>query len=349
MMVKSSFLASHALRACLFVAAFAVTGCSDSTRGGEECATGTTSCGGTCVNLQSHGAHCGACGNACAGGQRCVAGACMGDSMCTGPGEVTCGGACVNPQTDPAHCGGCGVACGAGQSCVSGVCMSGGMDAGPPPADGGVIPGDCVPACDPMRSSSCDTMGGSTVPQCLCGAFGQCPPGQACVPNGGGHLCANLMFDPMNCGAVGNACAEGESCNGGVCTCAGGAACGDGQACCGSGCVDVQSDATNCGGCGMTCGTGETCSAGSCSCGGATCTPPTAGMFGIGADPGQSCCGGVCMDNNDTTCACEMCSGDQTCQVSGGGILPGMGGDVAVCCGGPEVAILGCGGGLPGI
>ena len=193
-------------------------------------------------------------------------------------------------------------------------------------------------------------MAGSTTAQCLCGMFNQCPIGQACVNNSGSYLCANLMFDPMNCGMVGNACAEGESCNGGVCTCNGGATCGIGQACCADGCIDTAGDAMNCGGCGIACGPGESCNGGTCGCGaGPACAEPMAGVFGMGGNPGESCCGGTCVANTATSCACEACTGEDTCQVGGGGIIPGMGGEVSVCCGDESVAILGCGGGFPGL
>ena len=107
----------------------------------------------------------------------------------------------------------------------------------------------------------------------------------------------------------------------------------------------------NCGMCGNVCGDGESCAGGSCGCGstGVACRAPVAGMLGIGGDPGQSCCAGGCVENNDASCGCMACTGDDTCQVSGG--LLGMGGgEVSVCCGGPEVVFAGCGGiGFPGI
>ena len=38
------------------------------------CATGQTTCLGACVDTRASAQHCGACGNACAGGQVCVSG-----------------------------------------------------------------------------------------------------------------------------------------------------------------------------------------------------------------------------------------------------------------------------------
>jgi len=56
-----------------------------------------------------------------------------------------------------------------------------------------------------------------------------------------------------------------------------------------------------------------------------------------------------CVANTDASCGCMACTAPDTCQVAGGGLIPGMGGTVEVCCGDTTVAILGCGGGgFPG-
>ncbi len=312
----------------------------------------------------------GSCSPVCSSGQSCCS---------SGASYV-----CASFDSDPNNCGSCGVSCGGG-SCVGGVCTGvpdgGGRDTSVGPgmcspscsssqrccgtscsnrqAPAGMLDGrsdtsfsncnGCGLACDTERASVCgQQLGGSGPPQCLCGNFAQCPVGQRCVSNGGTFTCADLSSDPNNCGEVGTVCGEGESCVGGVCGCGGtGAACVDGQACCGGACVDVTSDAANCGACGTACSAGETCAASSCGCGdtGVACSAPTAGGLGGGGDPGESCCGGACVPNNDTSCACEPCSGGDTCQVGGSGFLPGGGGGGAqVCCGGSEVALLGCGG-----
>ena len=70
-----------------------------------------------CETLLSTSAHCGRCGNTCARGQSCVAGACM----CP-PGSTLCGARCADTTADGAHCGACGRACGAGEECVDGAC-----------------------------------------------------------------------------------------------------------------------------------------------------------------------------------------------------------------------------------
>ncbi|MFN8663415.1 MAG: hypothetical protein U0075_16110 [Thermomicrobiales bacterium] len=56
----------------------------------KKCKGGTTKCGKQCFNLQSDNLNCGACGNACSGGQSCSGGA------CTCPASQTfLAGACI--------------------------------------------------------------------------------------------------------------------------------------------------------------------------------------------------------------------------------------------------------------
>ncbi len=48
--------------------------------GGDDCASGLTSCGGVCVNVQADNANCGACGNACGSFAVCTTAACVDDA-----------------------------------------------------------------------------------------------------------------------------------------------------------------------------------------------------------------------------------------------------------------------------
>ncbi len=83
-------------------------------------------CGADCVDVLSSTQHCGFCNRACAAGQNCVSGTCMGGGGgCTAP-NISCGGVCVNPQNNAQNCGSCLNACAAGQTCSNGVCTGGG-------------------------------------------------------------------------------------------------------------------------------------------------------------------------------------------------------------------------------
>jgi hypothetical protein len=59
-----------------------------------ECTEPLTGCFGTCVDLETSAAHCGACGNLCESAF-CSAGSCAGDVLCQQSGAVPCSGLCV--------------------------------------------------------------------------------------------------------------------------------------------------------------------------------------------------------------------------------------------------------------
>ncbi len=67
-------------------------------------------------------------------------------------------------------------------------------------------------------------------------------------------ICVSVGSDPLNCGACGQACAPGQTCQGGIC------ACGylPNQRSCAGRCVDTTSDDLHCGWCWHACDSGQT-------------------------------------------------------------------------------------------
>ncbi len=144
--------------------------------------------------------------------------------VCQG-GTVECNVTCVYLNSDPANCGACGNPCQPRAVCVpidggtTGQCECQQGEALP---DGGTTILLCNGTCtdittDPGNCGGCAGSGGA-----VCGS------GQVCAPNdaGGGvcqtscgtavecnGACVNLSSDPANCGACGNACAQGYGCH----------------------------------------------------------------------------------------------------------------------------------------
>jgi hypothetical protein len=188
---------------------------------------------------------------------------------------VALGGmACSQTHSTPFVGGGCSPACSGGQACVNRVCviacaeglsMCGGPagDGGPACADLSSDPfncGACAQQCDPGNLCS----GGSCI-----AAPASCPAGwQLCTADAGpSPYCANVTDDPLNCGACGAACSEGDICRSGQCL----GFCPSGFAVCQSSdagdlCVDSRTDRDNCGVCGKVCGLSADCSDGACLC-----------------------------------------------------------------------------------
>lgn len=153
--------------------------------------------------------------------------------------------------------------------------------------------------------------------------------------------CVDTQQDGRHCGACGNTCPAGASCNAGQCEClagltrcgdscidtttnlqhcgncdractgpsncdAGQCACAEGFMLCNDSCVDVQEDAAHCGRCDRACGAGQVCKQGDCQMG--ACVP-------------QTRCGDSCVDLQSSFFHCGGC--DQPCDTgqacTGGG------------------------------
>ncbi len=332
------------------VLAWAVAGCAGNTNAGCDtpCASSQVCCEGSCVFNLVDPDNCGACGNVCAS-RMCSDGMCVGNPVDAGP------------DIDTGPPGSCSPTCASDERCCGTTCVEReqprNVDGRPASTEDPRSPfnncNGCGLRCDPMTAISCSVpTSGSGPSQCMCGDFSACLAGEVCVNDGGRYQCINTSSNTMNCGAIGNSCAPGEACSGGMCVCgATGSRCPDGQGCCGgAGCVDVSSDAMNCGTCGNVCpASAPNCQGGTCVCGtgpGArTCVAPS--MTGIG----ESCCDGMCVTNSDTNCGCGVVcnvADDETCIFDSG--FFGMGGTGGVCCGTEGLPPLFpgfCSGGIP--
>jgi hypothetical protein len=125
----------------------------------NRCAGNQQRCDGSCKDLLTDEANCGACGNACAALESCVQGNCA----CVGANRQVCSGACVDLATDTNNCGACGFVCESGE-CVNGACTCNGGQ------------GQCLSGC-----ACADRLGGGKV--CFkggndgttCDSDGDCP------------------------------------------------------------------------------------------------------------------------------------------------------------------------------
>lgn len=323
--------------------ALVAVGCASNS--GEGCATpcldSQICCDGECVFHLTDRRHCGTCGNACSGS--CSGGTCVGTNQDGGPPPSMCDSSC---DLEANRC--CGTFCVPRTQPLN-------VDGRPSSTEDPRSPfnncNGCGLRCDPTTAISCSMRPGDMRPDCMCGEFQACPAGEVCMNDGGRWQCINTSSNPGHCGEIGRACAPGETCTGGVCTC-GGMQCSDGQACCAGTCVDIMNDSMNCGGCGNICTpNAPNCVGGSCICAesGRVCEAPTPGGIFGGGSTGESCCPGRgCVPNTDADCGCMACPPDEMCVVGGSGLpLPGggMGMEIpTVCCGDDFAAFIGCGG-----
>jgi hypothetical protein len=184
------------------------------------------------------------------------------------PGTVLCNNlTCSDLRTDPYNCGFCENACGQGLSCKY--------------TDGGFIDGGYV--------DGGFTAGGVVYLYSAC----RCTIPEAVFWNG---ACYDLSNDPLNCGAIGQACATTQVCIDGGCGCAGLGAGDGGIVECPGGdaghiCADLRGDPHHCGACQNDCGDGGVCQDGACAsldAGMASDAGPDAGVGDGGEDAGGS-------------------------------------------------------------
>jgi hypothetical protein len=237
--------------------------------------------------------NCGACGNECAAGTKCI------DGKCGCPaGLIECFGICVDPQNDDNHCGGCGNFCNPFPDAAEGGC-----DPMPASSYMGCRQGQCGKLKCQIPSADCngdlgagpDTCGGdgcevaSIVDDDNCGGCGiKCQGPKTCVDEGNGPECAvpcarfgktlcpmgcfDLLNDATSCGACNAPCRapgpnQSRACEKGVCVydCVPGFADCNGDPA--DGCeTNLNIHPANCGACGNACNiaAGQPCIEGKC-------------------------------------------------------------------------------------
>ncbi|WP_146647785.1 hypothetical protein [Labilithrix luteola] len=203
------------------------------------------------TNTSTDPSNCGACGNKCADGVRCIDGKCGCDA-----GLIDCGGECIDPRNNDDHCGACGNACSWPTNAPE----------PPPHMEYGCVDNQC-------GQLRCQDWWGDTWADC------------DKDPKNGCEVFVGLSYtdtDPNNCGKCGNKCTAGQVCwdlnedYHPECLCA-----NPTQTLCGTidtsnlGCYDLLSDPDNCGTCFTKCeawheNTTATCRKGICETG---CAP----------------------------------------------------------------------------
>lgn len=266
-------------------------------------------------------ANCGACGNACGGGEECYEGACQ---CVSGLSECPSVNGCFDVDSDVNHCG---------ASCVD--CTDPPDVLGAPEGAFACAEGSCKVACsapyadcDGQWSTACEVNTQTSAQSC--GSCGNTCLGRANTTGGscffgtcqltcssgykscdGSHVngCeANVQTDSLNCGACGLVCANqphaySGSCSSGTCS----YVCDSGYANCTSaaGCeTSIWTDASNCGSCGFVCANQPHAFSGSCSSGACSYT----------CDSGWADCNGStgCETQLGTLTNCTSCG--NTCQ-----------------------------------
>lgn len=170
----------------------------------SDCPDNMEDCDGTCAELSSSSAHCGACGRTCKAGQGC------------------CEGVCKELQTDPKHCGACGTTCAAGETCC-GTCVKLETSA--------THCGQCGHTCKDTES-------------CQQGVCVACQAFETMCKVGNTRTCHNLQEDNAHCGACGQSCEAPASCFGGECLrCRQDIECGTGRLCRTGKCLRCPGDA----------------------------------------------------------------------------------------------------------
>ncbi|MBQ8037375.1 MAG: hypothetical protein IJ268_10305, partial [Proteobacteria bacterium] len=175
--------------------------------------------------------NCGEHGHACAGGQQCAGGRCLGNTICD---DVL-----RNTLTDLDHCGDCNHRCDDGLICDKGQCKKGNGQA--------YCSGNKVTMGTIDRCSSCSDKCSDSL---IC-------KDNACVTGAGMTYCSgntiNTLTDIDHCGSCNHKCGNGLICSEGTCKS------GNGMMYCSGIKVDSTNDSAHCSGCGNLCPAGSKC------------------------------------------------------------------------------------------
>ncbi|MDD1653126.1 MAG: hypothetical protein LUQ64_01130, partial [Methanomicrobiales archaeon] len=265
------------------------------------CPEGQTTCGSSCVNLDTDSNNCGTCGVQCGTGQGCQNGQCV--SGC-GAGTTNCNGQCVNLNSDTSSCGQCGYGCpsitNGYPTCSQGTCTAA-CYGGYANCDGSLSNGcEVFPLSDSSNCGSCGVR---------CGSGQKCADGRCVTENLCGEgatecsgRCVILSADATNCGQCGYSCPSVANgwpvCRQGTCA----ASCNTGFADCdgnfANGCeTNILTDRANCGRCNALCMVEFPCCANGNCVGPSQCPCPS----------GQTNCGGGCVDMQFDNNNCGSC------------------------------------------
>lgn len=342
---RNGFMRSYAAACCAAAMAMTAPSCGDDSapKNGFECETGLIACGhsccadtccdGVCIDTEADADHCGACGNACDGGEVCAQSQCLPQSEACGGGKTWCGGACADTMTDDDNCGACGVACNAFESCIQGACALQCPDNRTLCPDANACVdlktdadhcGSCSNACGgnmhcangtcacPAGTSNCDgdASNGCEVLSLRCPAPAQCSGETAQCGDGccaatccGAAACVDTMSDPLHCGDCDTKCETTQRCEAGVCADDISGCDRDGDAPCFGVCADLQTDADHCGACGHACSDDEICAAGACE------DARLIDCFGVGRKACHGTCANIYAD--DANCGdCGIACGE---------------------------------------
>jgi len=330
--------------ACGTVCAFphAAASCAEGTCHRGTCAEGWSDCNGAEIDgcevaPASDVNHCGACGQRCApphASPVCAAGVCAvgscdaGWADCNGLASDGCEAAL---GTDASHCGACGNVCTVAHgtpSCTAGLCQIARCDAGFGDCDGVAANGCEADLASVAHCGGCGQacgVGDHAVATCTTGRCGLvCAAGWADCDGVATNDCeVDTTRAGDHCGACGNRCTDGRTCQAGVCTaavCAGTQGNCDGEE--GNGCeVSLVDDVRHCGACGNACvfphATAE-CAAGVCSF--SVCAEGYGDCDGVASNgceaqlSGDTHCGGCgvsCDDHDD--CTADACGPGGAC------------------------------------